>query len=332
MTTLGNNMKIIKYFICAILVAGIYGCSDQLDKSAEVPRIGLVMKSLANEFFLSMETEAKNHQKENSDRYTLISNGIKNEQDVAGQIRIVEQMIALEVDAIVIAPADSSALLSVLDRAISSGIVVVNIDNRLSPDALKSKNLEIPFVGPDNKKGAMLVAEFLAKHLSPNDKVAILSGHPASDNSRQRVAGFTEIMEKVQADIVAKQSGMWEMGKANNITSVLLNENPDLKAILCANDSMALGAVSAVKAAGREGDVLIVGYDNITAIQVMLEQGRVLATIDQFADKQAVSGIELALNMIDGGKDKNGGSQVVETPVKLVTAETSLLSQDAVNE
>ena len=316
-------MKTIRYYAVIVLLLTAYGCSEPPDSATGAPRVGLVMKSLANEFFLSMEAEASRHNGENIHRYTLVSNGIRNEQDVAGQIRIVEQMIALDVDGIVIAPADSSALVSVLERAILQGIAVVNIDNRLSQDALQEKSLAIPFVGPDNKKGASMVAGFLGEKLVAGDKVAILSGHPASDNSRQRVAGFTEAMVAIQADIISTQSAMWEMDKANKLSSVLLNENPDLKAILCANDSMALGAVSAIKAAGREGDVLVAGYDNIAAIQAMLAQGRVHATLDQFADQQAVKGIELALDMINNTGSGEAPPEVVETPVKLVTFQDS---------
>ena len=96
---------------------------------AAKPRVALVMKSLANEFFLTMENGAKAHQKQNSDKYELIANGIKDENDTAGQIKIVEQMIVSNVDAIVIAPADSKALVPIVKRAIDAGIVVVNIDS-----------------------------------------------------------------------------------------------------------------------------------------------------------------------------------------------------------
>lgn len=91
-------------------------CSSFLPLSAvhaetpEKPRIALVMKSLANEFFLTMEDGAKAYQKEHADRFELVSNGIKDETDTSSQIRIVEQMIVSGVDALVIAPADSKAL------------------------------------------------------------------------------------------------------------------------------------------------------------------------------------------------------------------------------
>jgi ribose transport system substrate-binding protein len=82
---------------------------------------------------------------------------------------------------------------------------------------------------------------------------------------------------------------------------------------------MAVGAVSAVRAAGKAGQVQVVGYDNINAIKPMLKDGRVLATADQFAAKQAVFGIETALKIIKGEKVDSGANGVIETPVELVT-------------
>jgi len=286
--------------------------------AAEKPKVALVMKSLANEFFLTMEDGAKTYQKEHSADFDLISNGIKDETDTSSQIRIVEQMIVSKVDALVIAPADSKALVPVLKKASDAGIKVVNIDNRLDPEVLKSKSLDIPFVGPDNRKGARLVGEYLAKRLKQGDQVGIIEGVSTTTNAQQRTAGFKDAMEAAGMKIVGVQSGNWEIDKGNAVAAAMLNEYPDLKALLAGNDSMALGAVSAVRAAGKKGQVQVIGYDNIKAIHPMLKDGRVLATVDQFAAKQAVFGIEAALKLIKG-EHTGAKDGVIETPVELVT-------------
>jgi ribose transport system substrate-binding protein len=285
---------------------------------AKKPTVALVMKSLANEFFLTMEDGAKAYQKDHSADFDLISNGIKNESDTAAQIDIVNQMIVKKVDALVIAPADSKALASVLKKAQDAGIKVVNIDNQLDADVLKSKGMEVPFVGPNNRKGAKLVGDYLAKQLTAGDQVGIIEGVPTNTNAQQRTAGFKDAMDAAQMKIVSTQSGNWEIDKGNAVASAMLNEYPNLKALLAGNDSMALGAVSAVRAAGKAGKVQVVGYDNINAIKPMLKDGRVLATADQFAARQAVFGIDTALKMVKGQKlDIKDG--VIETPVELVT-------------
>ena len=286
---------------------------------AHKPKVALVMKSLANEFFLTMETGAKEYQKHNSAQFDLITNGIKDETDTANQIRIVEQMIVSKVDAIVLAPADSKALAPVVKKAVDAGIIVVNIDNRLDPDVLKSKDLNVPFVGPDNRKGAQMVGDFLAKRLKAGDEVGIIEGVSTTTNAQQRTAGFKDAMQTVGAKVVSVQSGDWEIDKGNAVAAAMLNEYPNLKALLAGNDNMAIGAVSAVRAAGKQGKVLVVGYDNINAIKPMLKDGRVLATADQYAAKQAVFGIDTALKALSEHKKQSQLSGVVETPVSLVT-------------
>jgi len=293
--------------------------SSAFAQTAKKPVVALVMKSLANEFFLTMETGAKDYQAHNASKFTLISNGIKDETDTANQIRIVEQMIVSKVDALVIAPADSKALVPVIKKAVDAGIIVVNIDNQLDPEVLKSKDLNVPFVGPDNAKGAKLVGDYLAKKLKSGDEVGIIEGVSTTTNAQQRTAGFKEAMQAGGMKVVALQSGDWEIDKGNAVASQILNANPNIKALLCGNDNMALGAVAAVRAAGKAGKVQVVGYDNINAIKPMLADGRVLATADQYAAKQAVFGIDTALKALSAHQKQSQLSSVVETPVNLVT-------------
>jgi ribose transport system substrate-binding protein len=260
----------------------------------------LVMKSLANEFFGTMAEGAKTHHTANAAKYDLILNGIKNETDLAEQVNLVDQMIARRVRAIVIAPADSRALVTVLKRAKEASILVINIDNKLDAEVLKQEGLSVPFVGPDNREGARKVGEVLSQKLKAGDKVAIIEGIPTAFNGQQRRLGFEDAIKAAGFNLVGVQSGNWEMEKANNVAAAMLSEHPDLKALYCANDNMALGAVAAVQAAGKTGKVLVVGFDNIAAIRPMLADGRVVATADQHADQLAVFGIEAALKVLSG--------------------------------
>lgn len=289
--------------LCALVLLAT-GCgkskTDDAGGPAGKPKVALVMKSLANEFFSTMADGAKKHHAANAAAYDLIVNGIKNETDLSEQVNLVEQMIARPVNAIVIAPADSKALVTVLKRAQDAGILVVNIDNKLDADVLKQADLKVPFVGPDNREGARKVGEALAKQLKAGDKVAIIEGIPTAFNGQQRRLGFEDAMKAAGLNIVSSQSGHWEMDKANGVAAAMLSEHAELKAILCANDSMALGAVAAVQAAGRNGKVLIVGFDNISAVRSLLEKGQMVATADQHGDQLAVFGIEAALQILRG--------------------------------
>ncbi len=301
-----------------LLVSGCGSSKSGEPGKAEKPRIALIMKSLANEFFVTMANGAKEHQKAHAADYELILNGIKDERDLDQQAALVDQMVASGVKAIVIAPADSKALAPVCKRAMQAGVTVINIDNCFDKAVLAEAGVTIPFVGPDNRAGARKVGDYVATKLAPGSPVAILEGVATAFNAQQRQLGLEDAMKAAGMTIVGTQSAEWETEKANTVATAMLGEHPELKAILCGNDSMALGAVAAVKAAGKSGQVLVSGFDNISAAQEMLKDGRIVATADQHGDQLAVFGIEYALNVLRGGKadaDK-------ETPVDLITAET----------
>jgi len=283
--------------------------------ASEKPRIALIMKSLANEFFATMSQGAEAYAATNRDSLELIVNGIQDETDLSGQVGLVEQMIAQGVSAIVIAPADSKALIPVLHRALDAGVVVINIDNRLDAEVLKTEGITIPFVGPDNRAGAKLVGEYLSSKLKKGDEVAVLEGIETSFNGQQRKLGFEDAMSAAELKIVASQSAQWEMSIANQAASAMLTAHPDLKAILACNDSMALGALAAVKAAGRV-DIQIVGFDNITAVQQAIRDKQLLATADQHGDQLAVYGIEYAMQSVE---EKKTVITDRETAVDLIT-------------
>lgn len=314
-----NTRRFALKSLAVMAVLAAFPMSQAMAAEGGKPKVALVMKSLANEFFQTMEEGAKAHQKQHAAEYGLIANGIKDETDTTAQIKIIQQMIVEKVDAIVLAPADSKALVPVVKEAVDKGVLVVNIDNKLDEAALKEKGLVVPFVGPDNRKGARLVGDYLAKQLKAGDKVGILEGVSTTFNAQQRTAGFQDAMAAAKVKVVGVQSGQWEMEKGNLVASAMLRENPDLKALLCGNDNMALGAVAAVKTAGKAGKVKIVGYDNINAIKPLLKDGKVLATADQYAAKQAVFGIETALNAIKAKKQQKDLPAAVETKVDLVT-------------
>jgi ribose transport system substrate-binding protein len=306
--------------LTAVLLLAACGPSSSSRETATTRRVALVMKSLGNEFFLTMENGAREHQKAHTDEYELLANGIKDERDVAKQIDLVEQMIAQRVDAIVIAPADSKALVPVCKKASDAGIMVVNIDNKFDDAVLEEAGLKLPFVGPDNRKGARLVGEHLAEHLQAGDAVAILEGAPNTFNGAQRKLGFEDAIEAAELKLVSSQSGFWQTKEANEAAAAIINEHPELKAFLCANDDMALGAIAALRSAGKLDQVQVVGYDNISAVRQLLREGAILATADQHADQLAVFGIEYALNQLQ--QENPAAPTNRETPVDLITAES----------
>ena len=163
-----------------------------------------------------------------------------------------------------------------------------------------------------------MVAQYLASQLTAGEEVAILEGVLTAYNSRQRTAGFNKAIADAKLNVVAQQSGQWDQTKAVTVASAILIQHPELAAILCANDNMALGAVAAVAQAGKSDQIQIVGFDNISAVRNLIKDERMLATIDQHADLLAVYGIEYALEALTAG----GAMADKSTPVDLITIDT----------
>ncbi|SMG55724.1 substrate-binding domain-containing protein [Paraburkholderia susongensis] len=321
-----QNMRRRVLLAGALAVAGLPAVSIFADKArAETlpgtkQKIALVLKAMSDPFTVAMVNAARNYQQHFASQFSLTIRGTVKETDTAAQIRMVEEMIKAKMNAIVLAPTDSKALTAVVARGIKAGIIVITIDNPLDDAAQAAAGISVPFVGPNNRNGAKQVGEYLAARLKPGDEVGIIEGIAVSSNSQQRTAGSRDAMEAASVKVVAVEPGDWDYGKGRDVAAKMLNDYPQIRALLCGNDNMAMGAVDAIRDAGRSGGVYVTGYNAIDAIKPLLADGRVLATMNQFADRQAVFGIDFALKAVTERRKQRDLSKLIETPLQLVTA------------
>jgi ribose transport system substrate-binding protein len=305
-----------KVFLFALLVVLSVASAGLVTAQEDKPDIGLVMKSLGAEFFQNMQAGAVEYAEERGD-LNLIPLGTQTQEELDQQISLVENLTTQGVDAIAIAPMDSRALIPPLVTAIEQGIVVINIDVMLDEETLKEEGLSIPFVGPDKIEAARQVGSELAEELGEGGKVIIIEGIPGALNAQQRRDGFLLAIEDGGLELLSSNTANWEVEEAFSVFSDLLTAHPDVQGVMCANDAMALGVVQAIDAAGLTGQIKVVGFDNDPAIRPLVEDGRVLATIEQFGAQQAALGIDAAMRALDGEELPAW----VKTPVVLITAE-----------
>jgi len=282
----------------------------------EKPTIGLVMKSLGAEFFKNMEEGAIAHAEKRGD-VNLIPLGTQTQEELEQQISLVENLVTQNVDAIVIAPMDSRALIPPLADAVEKGIKVINIDVMLDAETLAEHGLSIPFVGPDNVEAAKMVGDVLAEELGEGGKVIIIEGIPGALNAEQRKEGFLQAIEEGGLELLSSNTANWEIEEAFTVFSDLLTRYPDVQGVMAANDAMALGVVQAIDAAGLTGQIKVVGFDNDPSIRPLIAEGKVLATIEQFGSDMAAMGIDAAMEALAGATLEDW----VKTPVVLITAE-----------
>jgi ribose transport system substrate-binding protein len=281
------------------------------------PKVGLVMKSLANEFFQQMQAGAEAYAAENADVFDFEAVGMKDERDFAAQVGAVENYITQQFDVIVIAPADSQAMVEPIARALEAGIKVVNIDVALDQQAMADAGLDLAFFGPDNRAGAKLAGDSLGQALGEGGKVVILEGNPEADNAVQRKLGFDDSVAEFGLELLESRTANWETELANGVMTDFLTKYPDVQGVMAANDSMALGVVSALDAAGKTGQIQVVGFDNIPGVRQYIADGAMLSTVEQYGADMAKFGIDFGLRELAGEKFCGW----VQTPVSLVTAE-----------
>ncbi|MDW3182045.1 sugar ABC transporter substrate-binding protein [Roseobacter sp.] len=306
-------MKLMKF---AAAAATSILLSTSIAAADDKPVVGLIMKSLANEFFQNMLAGAEAHAEKRGD-YELRAVGMQNETDFESQINAVENFITQGVDAIVVAPADSKAMVRPLKRAMEAGIVVINFDVALDEGAKEQQGVELAFVGPDNRGGAKLAGDALGTALGEGAKVVIIEGNPGADNATQRRLGFEDAVAEHKLNLLDSRTAHWETEEANQVFATMLTANPDIQGVMAANDSMAIGVVKALESAGRS-DIKVVGFDAIPAVLPMIEDGRLLASVDQFGQEMAANSIDLALDVLAGGPQLEGW---VKTPIELVAGE-----------
>ncbi|MCP1292793.1 MULTISPECIES: substrate-binding domain-containing protein [Chromobacterium] len=290
----------------------------RLAAAATKPAVTLVLKSLRNPFFSVMTAGARRHHAQHSGDYQLTIDGVQGETDLAGQIKIVEACIARREQILLITPADSRAIIPALIKAVQSGLLVINLDNKLDDRALASHGVNIPFVGPSNFSGARAVGDYVLRALKPRSKAAIIEGLPGSINAKARSDGYREAIASANMTLAALAWGDWERDAGRAAALKLMKQTPDLAALLCGNDNMAIGAAQAVTELKRDGKVLIGGYDNIPEMAALLASKRIYATADQHPALQAEYAIRLGLESFNKRLTQSEMQSIVRTPVDLV--------------
>jgi len=263
--------------------------------------IAFFVKTPNNPFFVTMMEGAEARAAELG--VEIILDGPQAETDVQAQVAMVENAIAQNVGAIVIAPCDKTPLIPVLVQAHEAGIPVINVDDFIDEGEITAAGGQIlAFIGSDNFAGGKLAGEAMGKHFEGQDnvKIAIIEGMAGVPNSILRYTGFGEALGAFDnCEIVFSQPGDWDTQKGYDQATNAITANPDLAGIFACNDQMALGALAAAKALGRE-DIIIIGYDaNDDAVELVLA-GELYGTVAQYPSDMGRQGVEAAVAVMKG--------------------------------
>lgn len=277
---------------------------DGITKAKQPYKILLLVKTLNNPFFQPMVAAFKQTATELGVQGEV--EAAPQETDVDKQVDLVQTAVAQGYKAILITPADSKALVPALKAAADKGVLIVNVDNRLDKETVQAQKLDLGgYVGADNTAGGQLAGEALLEAMGGKGDVVIIEGIRGVDNAESRKRGFTTAVQG-KLTIDDAQTGEWMTEKAQKVMQTLLAAHPDIGGVFCANDQMAIGAIKAIEAAGKKGQVKVVSYDNIAEVKPYLASGELVATIEQHPELMGKDSVKLAVGVLDGTVPKGG--------------------------
>lgn len=293
-----------------IMIEDIRAQFGDTPRPADGITIGAVAKQFQNEYWRTLKSGYEEGQKKAAEAGVNITVDVQaalDENDEQGQLAVVNNMINKRYAALMLSPISDGNLVPGVESALEKGIPAVNVNDGLIANAPN-------FVGPKAIQNGELAAEWIAEKLEGKGQVAIVIGMPKAFAARQRTTGFKNWMAEnaPEIEVVAEQNADWDRNKARELADTWIKNFPDLKAIFCNNDGMALGVVEAVEASGR--DILVVGVDGIGEAYDSIRAGKLDATIDSFPFYKAQIALECTLRII-GGQEL---PRVVWTPQALI--------------
>jgi ribose transport system substrate-binding protein len=277
------------------------------------------MKTANNPFFIEMQKGAEEAAKRLN--VELVVQAAEREVDVEKQMQIVENLIQTRVAALCVTPSGSREIVPAIDKANRANIPVVIVDTRVDAKALSESGGKVAtFIGSDNYEGGKIAGEFLAKKLGGKGKVAVLEGIPGHETGDSRLRGFREALKATPGvEIVASQTANWERDQGFNVFQNILQSHPDVQAVFACSDLMALGAVEAIAAAKKTGQITVVGFDATSEARDAITKGSMDASVAQSPAQMGALAVENALKLLKG--EQVNAEFVV--PIKLITKENA---------
>lgn len=294
-------MKTTLLAIASTLAFGL--AASPLAHAQEKPVYGVLLKTLSNPFWGAMAKGIAAGGVES--HVTIFQQAAQSDQDAETQLNLCNTMLERKPKALIAAAINSSNLLPCMKAANAQNIPVVDLDANLNPAITAKAGVKIAFgIGSDNLHAGEEAADFMAQHLgkSASGPVLVIEGLPGNVTGQMRAQGFKQELAKVAPGlhVVASLPGDWDGNKAANITNDILQRNPNLVAIFACNDTMALGAVESVFAAGKGGKVTVVGVDGTVDGVKSIKAGRLTATVAQLPYLEGMEAIANVQKVLAG--------------------------------
>lgn len=287
--------KIIGLLLAVTMMFALGGCNAiTIDGKRELSgensgsgAVGFSVSTLNNPFFVSLSEGAKAEAEKQGVKLVVVDAG----DDAAKQTNDIEDLISRNVSVLIVNPVDSDAVAPAVQNAVSKGIKVISVDRVVNGVEVDCQ------IASDNAAGAKMATEYLVELIGEGAKAAELEGVPGASATIDRGAGFHEAADTA-LDVVASQTANFNRAEGMNVMENILQSCPEVKGVFAHNDEMALGAVEAVLASGK--DIKIVGFDATDDAVAAVKSGKMAATVAQKPELMGETAVQTAMKLING--------------------------------
>ncbi len=274
--------KILSLSLVTFLTIGLFtSCSDKTNNK----KIGLVLSTLNNPFFVSMKDGAERESKKLG--YDLIV--LDSQNDPVKERSNIEDLIQLDIVALLINPTDSDAVVKAIEVANQSNIPVITLDRQSNGGEVTTH------IASDNIKGGAMAGEFVLEKFGTTQNVNIveIQGIQGASATRDRGAGFHSVLDdKSNVTFISSQAADFDRQKGLSVMENIIQGNKDIQVVFAHNDEMALGAAKAIMA--NNIDATVIGFDGGDDALDAIENGEMQATVAQQPDLIGELGVQIA--------------------------------------
>lgn len=274
-----------------------------VSEAAAQAKYAIILKTLANPFWVAMKDGIAAEAQKQGVQVDIFA--VQSEDDTQGQLQQFENLLGKDYAAIGFAPLSPVNLVQPAAQAYKRGIFLVNIDEKVDMGSLKAAGANVfAFITTDNVAVGSTGAKFIVDTLgSKGGDVAIIEGKAGNASGEDRRKGAAKVFSETKGyTLVASQPADWDRSKALDVASNMIRRFPNLKAIYCANDTMALGAMQAVANAGKAGKILVVGTDGDPEAVSNVKAGKMAATVAQDPAAVGAESLRQMIAAVKSGK------------------------------
>lgn len=298
--------RLVIILLTFTLISFLTSCKT--DNSKE--KVAVVISTLNNPWFVILGETAK--QRANELGYEAVI--FDSQNNPSKETEHFDNIIASGYKAILFNPTDAKGSISNVKTAKEASIPVFCMDREID-----ANDLAVSQILSDNYSGCVLLGQDFVKKLNSKGSYVELLGLVGDNNTWNRSKGFHSVVDNYpELKMAAQQSGEFDRNKAMEVMESMLQVNPDINAVFCGNDAMAMGAYQAVLAAGKAGEILVFGFDGAADVVDAIKDGKIEATGMQFPKVMAKTAAEYADKYIKGERDF---PQKVPVAVEVVTKE-----------